>query len=62
MSNEIKNKGGRPPVSADQAKNVRMLVNCTAKQAEEIKRQAKAEGKSVSALMLIRFFENQNKN
>lgn len=61
MMNKGKNKGGRPPVSAEHAKTVRLLVNCTAKQAEEIKKQAKNEGKSVSALMLIRFFENQNK-
>lgn len=58
---EEKNKRGRPFVSAEQAKNVRFLINCTAKQAEEIKRQAKAEGKSVSALMLARFFESVEK-
>ena len=56
---EEKNKGGRPFVTPEKAKNVRFLVNCTPTQAAEIKRQAKAAGKSVRAYMLFKFFDEK---
>ena len=56
---EKKNKGGHPFVAPEKAKSVRFLVNCTQTQAAEIKRQAKAAGKSVSAYMLLKFFDGE---
>ena len=59
MSVELKNKGGRPFVAPEKAKSVRVVVHCNPTQAAEIKRQAKAAGKSVSAYMLLKFFDEK---
>ncbi len=59
MSGEVKNKGGRPFVVPEKAKSVRVVMHCTPTQAAEIKRQAKAAGKSVSAYMLLKFFDGK---